>query len=129
MQKAEGIIKAVAVGDADGIRTGHIPFADDRRAVSRLFEHLGDRHIGWPQRHGPIRTFVVTHGRVPRGQTRHKRTPRRRANRAAGIVLGKAHALCRHAVDIGCRKPLLPITPKVSIAEIIGQDINDVRNL
>lgn len=42
------------------------------------------------------------------------------------LPLGKSHALCRHAVDVWCFKILLAIAPKVAVAEIIGQDMNDV---
>jgi hypothetical protein len=55
-----------------------------------------------------------------------KATPRRRTHRAAGIVAGEFHPLGGHAVEIGCFDDFLPEAPEITIAEIIGEDEDDV---
>ncbi len=42
---------------------------------------------------------------------------------------GEPHALGRQPVDVGGAQPLLPVTPQLSPAEIIGQDEHDVGPL
>ncbi len=42
VQIAKGKVKTMLIGDACGIRSGHVPFPDDRRGISGLLEHLGD---------------------------------------------------------------------------------------
>ncbi len=45
----------------------------------------------------------------------------------AGIVIGETQPLGRHAVEIGGLDDLLTVTTQVSVTEVIGHDVDDVR--
>lgn len=53
-------------------------------------------------------------------------TTRGLARRRAGIVLGESHPLFGHRVEARRADELLPVTTKVAVAEVIGEDVNDV---
>ena len=62
----------------------------------------------------------------PGVQAGHEAAARRCADRAAGIVVREAHPLGGHAVDVRRLDPLLAVTSEVAIAQIVGQDDNDI---
>ena len=59
--------------------------------------------------------------------TRQQATPRWRAYTIAGVSLQKSHSFGRHTVDVGGRNTLLAIAAKIAVAEVVGQDENNVR--
>ena len=56
----------------------------------------------------------------------HEAAARRRADGAAGVGLGEAHALGRQAVEVGRLDALLAVAAEVAVAEVVGQDEDDV---
>ena len=63
---------------------------------------------------------------VPRMQTGHQRTSRGRADCRTGIELGKPHPFLRQLVEPRSADLLLPITSQVAVAEIVGEDEDDI---
>ena len=55
----------------------------------------------------------------------HQRAARWRANGAAGVKAGEAHALGGQLVEIGRLDPGLAVAPQIPIAEVIGEDEDD----
>lgn len=51
---------------------------------------------------------------------------RRRADRRAGIGLSETYAIAGEEVDVGRGKFLLAVTTKVSVAEIVGDNQDNV---
>ncbi len=56
-----------------------------------------------------------------------KRTPRRRTDGAAGGHIGEAHPSCGHLVQVRRPNDFLPVTAQVAVAQVIGQNKDDVR--
>ena len=56
----------------------------------------------------------------------HQATARRGADGAAGVALREAHALRGQAVEVRRLDLLLAVAAEVAIAQVVGQDENDV---
>ena len=102
-----------------------VPLADAHGLVALRFQQGGERGLGLGET-GLIRRHEhVGHagsGGVAAGE---QRRPRRGANGIGGIELREAHALRRHAVQVG-RANFGAVTAEVAIAEIVGVDHDDV---
>ncbi|OHB72155.1 MAG: hypothetical protein A2V70_20800 [Planctomycetes bacterium RBG_13_63_9] len=115
----------MAVGDAGRVGLAQTPFADDARGVAGLLEQLGHGHVLRPQRH----PGVAADQRVTGVQPRHQAASRGRTDRAAGIAVRKPHTLLGHAIEVRRPDHLLAVAAEVAIAEIVGQDEDDVRRI
>ena len=58
---------------------------------------------------------------------RHQRATRRSANRIAGITLREARAFFRQFINVRRLNEFLSVATDVAVAQIIGQNKNDVR--
>lgn len=56
----------------------------------------------------------------------HQGTTTRRAPRR-GVKIGQTHAGGGKRIDVRRSMELTSVTPKIALAEVIGQDVNDVR--
>ena len=88
VQITEEFIKPLLLRHAGRVRVAQPPFADQRRVIAGLLEDLGHCQVLRPERHQGI----AANQRVPGVQAGHQRAARRRANRAAGVEAGEAHA-------------------------------------
>ncbi len=59
-------------------------------------------------------------------KARHERRPRRRTDRTTGVVIGKKHPGLSHFIEIWGFENLLSVATQITIAQIIGQDVDDV---
>ena len=123
IQKPEGVVEALALRRAGGPRPAQPPLADDRRAVARRMEHLGDRGVLRAQGHVAMAPDPGVPGVLPG----HQRGARRGADRAPGIVLGEPDALPGQAVELRRLEPRLAVGAEIAVAEIVGLDQQDVR--
>src|SRR6185437_14628432 len=62
-------------------------------------------------------------------ETRHEARAGRCADGGTGIALGEAHSVGGHAVDIGRMDLLLALVAYIAIAEIVGEDKDDIGTL
>jgi hypothetical protein len=60
---------------------------------------------------------------------RHQHAPRGGTNGVTAVVLRKPHAFGRQAIQVGRLDFLLTVAPQFGIAQIVRQDVNDVRGL
>ncbi len=97
------------------------PFANGASAIARALQNLGHGHILRLQ--GNV--GIAADARVAGVFAGHQRGARGRANGAAGITTGEAHALRGELVNIGCFDSLLAIAAKITVAQVIGQDEDD----
>lgn len=49
------------------------------------------------------------------------------ANGTAGVMLGEAHSVFSHLIESRSFDDLLPVATEITIAEVIGKDVDDVR--
>ncbi len=59
-------------------------------------------------------------------QARHEHAPGGGADGASGVVVGEAHAFGGHAVQVGRLDEALAVGAEVAVAQIVGQDEDDV---
>ncbi len=122
IQVAEPVIEALLVRNARRLRLAEAPLADDAGRVAGPLEQLGHGDIRRPQRN-PV---VAANPGMSRVQPGHQAAPRRRTDRAAGVVIREDHPLGRHAVQIRRLNRLLPIAAQVPIPQIVGQNEDDI---
>ena len=60
-------------------------------------------------------------------QAGHQGAPRRGADRAAGVALGKPPPFGCQAIEVGGLDALLPEAAEIAIAQVVGQNEHDVR--
>ena len=60
-------------------------------------------------------------------KTGHEDAAARRADRATGVGVGKAHTFGREAVDVRRADLLLPVAADVSPAKVVGHYVDDIR--
>ncbi|OPZ11825.1 MAG: hypothetical protein BWZ10_02155 [candidate division BRC1 bacterium ADurb.BinA364] len=125
-------IEAVQPRHSGGVFVSQAPFADAACSVSGFLECGGDGSIlgaqGNEGRRGAGQAVVAPRA-VAGVQAGHQSAARRRANRAAGIALGKAHALGGQPVDIGRPNRRLAVAAHVADAHVVRHQKNDVRFL
>ncbi len=138
-QVAEEVIEAHAVGLARTAGPAKAPLADRRRPIARGLQRRPDRDRAGLERALPLEAEVVPHVAaeahlvvvadvgVAGVLARQQRTPRGRTHGTAGIVRGEAHALGGEPVDVRRADLLLPVAAHLTHAEVIGQDVDDVR--
>ena len=93
--------------------------------VTRRLQHFGDGDIAVIEI-GRVVWDIVARGCVTAVQPRHQRAARRCANRTARVGLGEAQPLRRQLVDVRRGDVFSAVAAEVTVAEIIGQDEDDV---
>jgi hypothetical protein len=69
---------------------------------------------------------VASDARVSSVLAGHQRAARRRADRAAGVILREAHAFSRQTVDVRRSESPLPVTAQIAVAQIVSLNEDDV---
>ena len=69
---------------------------------------------------------VVADVGVARMLAGHEHAARGRAHVVAGVMRGELHALAGEAVNVGRLEPLLAVTAQVAVAQVIGDEEDDV---
>ena len=125
---AEEVVEALLQRVALRAGRAEAPLAGGRGDVAAGLQPLGDRDGGRRQRPLALRLhlLVVADRRVPGVQARHQHAARRRADRVARVVPREAHALGGQAVDRGRADLLLAVGSDVSVAQVVGEDEDDV---
>jgi len=119
---AEEGIKAMHFGVVQRRGMTHSPFSHASGDVTGSTQDFGDRQVSWSEQ-GRVITAdpgvasVVTLQQHRAGWSAYGRSC---------VVLGEAHALVGHGIEMRCFKDLLSVTSQISIAEIICQYVNDV---
>ena len=130
------------LGSPDGAEVAQAPFADGGRGVALLLEHLGDGHfrVGDRLLAGELQAVsllylgrqivgaaVVADVGVPGMLARHQHTSRRCTDGIATVVLREPHPFGGQSVDMRRLDLLLPVAAQFGIAQVVGQDVDDVR--
>ena len=119
----EPFVEALQIRDARTSGAAQSPLAEDTGAVAGLLQDFGHRDIGLLQ----VDIFrVPADAAVADVLARHKGAPRGSADGIAGVNLREAHAFGGEAVDVRCLNALLPETAQVAVAEIVGENENDI---
>ena len=135
IEEAQPVVEALRIGMSARLRFAQSPLACHGRDVAGALENFRHRNVLCAERHAtasasqPLHaphSEISAHRGVPRVPARHQHTSRRRANRRAGIALRKSHALLGHLIQARCLDRLLPVAAKISVAQIIGHDEDDV---
>jgi hypothetical protein len=64
---------------------------------------------------------------MPDVLTQPEDQPGRTADRVTRVVVGESHSFSGHSIDVRSLDLLLPVAAEVSIAEVVGHDVDDVR--
>ena len=123
IEEAEGVVESLAIGHAGRARRPEPPFADHGRAVAGITQHLCDRDIFGPQRN----VAVSADPRVAGVHPGHQRRPRRGAHRAARVVLRKADAFAREAIERRRGKSRLSVCTEIAVPEVVGLNEQHIR--
>ena len=123
-------IPALAPRRGIGVGLAEAPLADHGGGVARGAEALGDGEVAGLE--GDTAAVVaaadevVAHSGVAGVVAGQERIPRGCADSGAGVVVGEDEALAREAVDIGCGVARLAVEAHLAVAEVIGQDEDQV---
>ena len=125
--EAEEMIEAVLERIACGADAAEPPFAERAGRVAGGFQRGGNGRsvagIGsCPRPEYQLPTSVVADEGVAGMFAGHQHAPRRRADRAPGIMLRELHAFAGELVQRGRANDLLPERTEVAVAEVIGED-------
>jgi len=114
------------ITDRPGI--AQAPFAERPGGVTGALQQVPHRARAFGHRRLPLGLVLVVtaHRHVPRVQASHQRRPRGRAHCAARIMLGETHPAGRQPVQMRRGDLRSAVGPHVSVAQIIGQDVNNV---
>jgi hypothetical protein len=124
IEVAEEFVEAPPVRHASGGRPAQSPLSEDGGAVAGALQQTRDG--GFLIAHPKFRTPVAAHGGVAAVLSGHQRAPGGRANRGPGVGLREARAGGGQAVQVGGTDALLAVAAKISVAQVIGQDEEDV---
>ena len=118
----EEVVEPLFPGGTGGVVVAQAPLADTGGGIAGRLEEFGHGHaIGFEPLALPHR------GGVTDVQARHQREPRRGAHGRASVMLREADALGSQAVEAGRLQALLAVAAEVAVAEVVGQDEDDVR--
>jgi hypothetical protein len=128
---AEEVVEALFARDArHGFAfVAESPFADERGGVALFFQDSGHGGVLGAEGLGE-RVFlsgISTDAGVALMLAGHEHAARRGAYRCSGVEMGEPHAFSGHAVDVGGLDDFLAVATGFPIAEIIGEDEDDVR--
>ncbi len=116
---------------------GQMPFADEARLVTSVFESLGERDF--LEFHGlailgPFKNFalgfalvVIYEPGVRRELAGHDRCTGRGADRTGGVGVGKPHSSLGQAVDMRSLMDFMAVTTEILPSQVVDEDEQDVR--
>src|SRR5262245_41961130 len=105
------------------------PFSKQRRRITGVLEHMSDRSVACAQRlkaNGDTRR-IAAHARMPNMLPGHQHGSRGSANCRSRVELRIAPALGCHATQVGCLNQLLAVAAQIAVAEVVGQDEDQIR--
>jgi hypothetical protein len=123
-EEAEPLVPAFARGIAGITEATDAPFAEHGGGVAGLLEHFGDGEVAGLQEF--FVSLVAADAGVAGVEACHQRAAGRGADGAAGVDLGEAGTFGGHAVDVWRLDFLLAVAAEVAVAEIVGEDEDDV---
>ena len=124
VEVAEEVVEALAGWARCRFPPRRGPICRTARCVARSLQHVGHGHLVGPQAHFGL--AIAADGGVAGVLAGHEAAARRRADGAAGVGLGEAHALGGQAVQVRREDVLLAVAAEVAVAEVVGQDEDDV---
>ena len=124
IQVSVEFVESASVRDAAGAGAAESPFSEQSGSVARALEEGGNRGLIRPQTRFGL--DVAADGGVAGMPPGHQAAAGRSTDGGTRIRLGEAKSLGGHAVQIRGLDLLLTITPEIAVAEIIGEDKNDV---
>ena len=98
--------------------------SDQSGVIARLLKRLREDQIVRIFAH--LQLTVSAHIGVSAMLPFEQATTRRAAHRAPGIVIRKTNPLIGHTIEVRGLYHLLPIATQVAVAEVIGQNVNDI---
>ena len=120
--EAEEMIEALLVRAAGMAGpSNESPLADHAGLVAGLLQQHRDRYIP-----GFQPAAVAGDRGVPHVLAGHQRAARWRADVVSGVVAGVADPLARQLVEARCLDLLLAVAAKVSVAEVVSEDEDNV---
>ena len=108
------------------VAQAEVPFAESGRCITSALEHIGNGELFRTDDHSRITRSDVRSRFAPGIFSRQHRIARGRRSGRSGITIGKAYAISGQTVYIWCFHILGTIAFKVSEAQIIGIDKDDV---
>src|SRR6478752_2438599 len=110
-------------------RTVKMPFADMAGRIACFPEQRGDGDLALPQVHGRIFGYPVSDADARGSAAGHQCRPRRRAVRMPRVAVGQPQPLGGEPIEVGRLNVLLAKAMQIPIAQIVGQDEDDVGTL
>ncbi len=128
VEVAEERVEAHAARVAGRAGLAEAPLAEESGRVAGVAEEVSDRPLARAQRLDvdPVPAGVAADAHVAHVAAGHEDGARRRADRRARVEVGEAEALGREAVDARRADELLAVGAHVSVAEVVGDDEDDV---
>ena len=122
-------VEALLERDAVGARAAEAPFAETAGSVARGLEKFRERDgVGGDGELAlGFQLAIIADERVAGMFAGHKHATRGSADVVAGVVLGEFQALGGEAIEVRRADDFLAERADVAVAEIVGEDENDVR--
>ena len=126
---AEEAVEALLERTARGVEAAHAPLAERGGRVAGALQRGRQGGDACGQRVlFAIADVAVVAGRGMAGIIAgHQHGARRGADRVAGVMAGEDHPFTRQAVDVRRADDLLAVEADFAVAEVVGQDEDDVR--
>jgi hypothetical protein len=133
---AEEEVEALAVRIAGGADRAETPLADGGGGEAGFLEDLreGDRFGGKRvlafiefRETEAFRLAVAADFGVAEVFAGEQHTARGRADRSTAVVAGEAGALGGETINVRCADFFLPVAAEFAVAEVVGQDEDEVR--
>ncbi len=124
-EEAEPLVEPFARRVAGGAKLAERPLSEQPGPIARLLQDVGNGHVLWPE--GKVRVLVAAGARMAGVVAGHQAAAGRRAYGRAGIGLRKAHPFRGDPVEVRCLHLPGAITAEIAVAEVVGQDQQDVR--
>ena len=129
VDEAVEVVEPVAFRLPFGAHLAKAPLADERGGVAGLLQHAGHGHVARRQRLCRVvaRAGIAAHAGVTHVPAGHEHAARRRADSRPGVELREADPLGRQPIEVRRLDDPLPVRTEIAVAEVVGQDEDDVR--
>ena len=108
------------------LTSGQVPLADQKRVVARVGEQCCDRRLGGKDVQRIALPYEIVDSDAVRHAPGQERGPRRRAVGRGGVALCELHAFGCQTVEVGRLDHGISEAGQIAIAEIIGEDEENV---
>ena len=127
-QVSEELVEPMGIGRGLGCAS-HVPLSNDPGSVPVVLEHPGNGYLRCRQSRSFEAPTCPFHPDALLVASGDEGDPCRRAHRRRRVVVRESDAFTSQAVEVRRRQVSGPVGPQIAIAQIVGQDEDDIRSV